>query len=129
MHKISRFAAVAVSSSPSYSPSAAAKASASGTASAQSVALSRVFAATAPQAEAEVPVRLREATPSGLVQTLWSLRAARTAKGRLVGVRLRGTVLKVALVAPHGVVWVSPAEVLTTREAAEWARTGQFYLG
>lgn len=60
--------------------------------------------------------------------TLWSSRPLRVRAGRLLGVRLAGGQLEVALVADgaDAVRWVLAEKALTERQAEDWARSAAF---
>ena len=60
--------------------------------------------------------------------TLWSSRPLRVRAGRLLGIRLVGDDLQVALVADCAVAvrWVSAERVLTEVQAENWSRTAVF---
>lgn len=60
--------------------------------------------------------------------TLWASRPLRVRAGRLLGVRLVGGDLQVALVADgaDAVRWVSAEKTLTERQAEAWARNAAF---
>lgn len=60
--------------------------------------------------------------------TLWASLPLRVRAGRLLGVRLAGGQLEVALVADgaDAVRWVSAERVLTEGQAETWARTAVF---
>lgn len=61
-------------------------------------------------------------------QTLWASRPLQVKAGRLIGVRLAGAELQVALVAPGSVHlhWVSVRSVLDERQAERWVRSSDF---
>ena len=61
-------------------------------------------------------------------KVLWAARPLQVRAGRLVGVRLRGSALEVALVAPgaEGLRWVAANSVLTSAQGEVWARTSEF---
>lgn len=60
--------------------------------------------------------------------TLWASRPLRVRAGRLLGARLAGGRLEVALVADgaDAVRWVAAERVLTERQAEDWARNAAF---
>lgn len=61
-------------------------------------------------------------------QVLWAAHPLDVRAGRLIGVRLRGTALEVALVAPgaNGYRWVAAVTVLTAAQADVWSKTTAF---
>ena len=61
-------------------------------------------------------------------QVLWASRPLNVRAGRLIGVRLKGKSLEVALVAQgtDGPRWVAADSVLTVAQAGVWARTSHF---
>jgi hypothetical protein len=60
--------------------------------------------------------------------TLWAERPLQVRAGRLVGVRLTGPRLQVALVANNtGVLtWVQPTSVMTDAQAETWVKSTRF---
>lgn len=58
---------------------------------------------------------------------LWASRAWPVPRGRLVGVRLRGAELRVALVTPDGHLhWVREETVLSHLDAKRWMKSATF---
>lgn len=84
-----------------------------------------VAADTAPQAPtSSIPLVSR----APRVPTLWASRSLRVRAGRLLGVRLVGVELQVALVADgaDAVRWVAAERALSARQAEDWAHTAAF---
>ncbi len=84
-----------------------------------------IAADSAPRAHIPLPVQTPRAPHPA---TLWASRPLRVRAGRLLGVRLAGGDLQVALVADgaDAVRWVSAERVLTERQAEDWARSAAF---
>jgi hypothetical protein len=87
------------------------------------VAVDRAFAPS-PQPTLRPP----QAGPRPKPQVLWAARPLQVRAGRLIGVRLRGNTLEVALVGAgaDGPRWVEAATVLTAAQADVWAKTSRF---
>lgn len=69
----------------------------------------------------------RDTSDRTRARTLWASHAWEVARGRLVGVRLRGTELRVALITPDGRLhWVREEEVLSQRDAKRWMKSSTF---
>jgi hypothetical protein len=70
----------------------------------------------------------RSRTTRPFPSTLWASSPMSVRGGRLIGVRLRDSLIEVALVA-HGAEhlrWVPASTVLTERQAAAWLTTSRF---
>ncbi len=65
---------------------------------------------------------------SGRIQTLWASKPLEVGAGRLIGVRLRGTLVDVALVrqSADGLRWVPASSVLSEYQAQLWVATALF---